>query len=516
MFHKSCKNVKEIRQYASKDNTTEEASKLMEKLSKLSDLCKIIIQRKDENEVSNKNDTETILEKIMDMRRNMNQVFDALEDNVRQQCKGLTKECALADHEDIAKLQELVQTFDISSKLLDNALNLAPLDLIFVIQHKLQKSTEKQETTVLEFRHDFQRVGLELNLDALLQKVQALSPNEANKLTKVDVKKTDIELRNYPDRHLLRYCKIENVGEKFGTGACPELYFSGMTVLPDNRMILVDHRYGIYCLIDSKYNLVHSGYLTSAPGKQDWNKTLRGICYIKNNVAAVSVPKEKKLYFIATQAKSLEITGEVRTRYEPHALHSLSDGDIAVAWDKPAGFGVLTFNQSYTLDEKLYFDRDQRGRIMKSFLYMAVDEERSQIIQPCKIDKAVFCFDFAGSPKFTYKHPELTRPQGVTIDPDGAIYICDRDHDCIHILSAAGEPARIIREGIPAEPINVIYNRKRKEFVVANGTKSYSGIRILKVKIWCTVSLGNGYRIMRRNIDTTVTTDVFAVTLTLQ
>ena len=52
----------------------------------------------------------------------MNQVFDALEDNVREQCKALTKKCAITEQEDISNLQDLIQSFGVSSKMLDNAL----------------------------------------------------------------------------------------------------------------------------------------------------------------------------------------------------------------------------------------------------------------------------------------------------------------------------------------------------------------------------------------------------------
>ena len=180
MIHNTCRGIIEIKEYVTKNNITEEVPKLKDKLSSLSYLSKLLILRKNENEASNKTDTQTILEKLQTMRQNMNQVLDALEDNVREQCKALAKKCALADQEDISKLQELVKTFDISSKMLDNALKQAPLDLTFIILHEMQSSNEYQETTILEFQHNFKRFGLEIaSLDELLQKIQALSPNLA-------------------------------------------------------------------------------------------------------------------------------------------------------------------------------------------------------------------------------------------------------------------------------------------------------------------------------------------------
>ena len=94
--------------------------------------------------------------------------------------------------------------------------------------------------------------------------------------------------------------------------------------------------------------------------------------------------------------------------------------------------------------------------------------------------QAVFCFDFEGVPKFTYKHLELTRPMGVAIDPDGAIYVCDRDHNSIHIISPTGEPARILRDEIPDRPVNLLFKRKRNEIVVASDQKPYVGLCVFK------------------------------------
>lgn len=97
----------------------------------------------------------------------------------------------------------------------------------------------------------------------------------------------------------------------------------------------------------------------------------------------MSVPKEKKLYMIEIQPKSFRFTAELNTRQEPLALHAMSNGDIAVSWDNPVAFGILKFHQSFIFDENVYFDRDKSGRIIKSFLYMGVDEDRSRVIQPC-------------------------------------------------------------------------------------------------------------------------------------
>ena len=298
-------------------------------------------------------------------------------------------------------------------------------------------------------------------------------------MIKINVSKSDINLPKYAHKQLARYSKVTKLGMKCFFEA-PNLSISGMAVASDNKMFFVDNFYQTYHLIDTAYKLLHWNHITE--DKVRLRKTiLHDVCTMKNNNAAISVPKEKELYFISCRPKVRGITGEVRTKYEPVALCGLRNGDIAVSWDKPVGFWILTFHQSFSFDEKVYFDRDQSGRIMKSFQYMAIDEDRSPVIQPCTIDKAVFCFDFAGVPKFTFKDPDLTRPMGVTIDQDGAIYVCNWDRNNIHILSPSGEPARIMRQGVPDHPVLVLYKRKSNELVVATDTKPYAGVCVLKL-----------------------------------
>ena len=269
-----------------------------------------------------------------------------------------------------------------------------PIDLAFIILHEMQSSIEKQETRVLEYRHDLQRFGLELTLGTSLKQLDTLRPVDASGMAKIRINKTETELPKYLDRHLLRYSKITNMEKQCKGDGSFELLFTGMSLASDDKMLLADNKIGVYYLLDAEYNLIHSALLSDASGTcvkkvKKENKQLHGGCFIKCDTAAISVPKEKKIYFVTVHSEQTGIIGEVRFRHEPAALHGLTNGDIAVSWDNPVAFGILTFHQPFSFDEKVYFDRDQTGRVIKSFLYMGVDEDRSHVIQPCTIDKAV-------------------------------------------------------------------------------------------------------------------------------
>lgn len=186
--------------------------------------------------------------------------------------------------------------------------------------------------------------------------------------------------------------------------------------------------------------------------------------YVKDDIVVVSVPAQKKLCFLDVN-QSLTFIGELHTTYAPKALCGLKNGDIAVSWNGPVAFGILSAG-SYCREMKVYFDRDKSGRYLKTFDHMAIDEKRSHVIQPCTTDKAVYCFDFTGNPKFNYKHPELQQPTEVGIDADGNVYIYDMMRNCIHAISDTGLPLRLFKDGFPETTRALSFNDNGTSFVI--------------------------------------------------
>ena len=105
---------------------------------------------------------------------------------------------------------------------------------------------------------------------------------------------------------------------------------------------------------------------------------------------------------------------------------------------------------------------------------MAVDEFRSHVIQPCTTDRAVYCFDFNGNPKFKYKNKDNFYPRGVAVDGYGSIFVCDYYNHVIHIISPTGNALRVIQEseGCPKYPRAIGFKKNGEEFAVTKGSPS--------------------------------------------
>ena len=180
----------------------------------------------------------------------------------------------------------------------------------------------------------------------------------------------------------------------------------------------------------------------------------------KDSNVAVSVPEESKIYVFTTDEK-LKCQLKITTTRKPIAIHCLENTDIAVAWKEPVAFGIISSDETPT--EKVYFCKDQEGRQFKTFEYMAVDEIRKHVIQPCLTDKAVYCFDYEGYPKF--KYTSANHPYGVALDGDGNVYVCSYSEyaiHTIHTISPTGKTIRIIKENCPTNPRAIAFKNGEK------------------------------------------------------
>lgn len=100
---------------------------------------------------------------------------------------------------------------------------------------------------------------------------------------------------------------------------------------------------------------------------------------------------------------------------------------------------------------------------------MAIDELRSHVIQPCSTDRAVFCFDFDGCPKFKYMPDNgCFNPRGVALDGECNIYACEDGESSIHVISPTGLGVRIVKlEDFRSYPYSLYENDERLQSPVS-------------------------------------------------
>ena len=230
--------------------------------------------------------------------------------------------------------------------------------------------------------------------------------------------------------------------------------FTGLTLFHENTLLLCDNcghndTCGYLCLFNLKNNCTT---------KIEMDKPF-SVCALMNpeSMAAVSVPNNKMIYLVSACDDWLKVEKTFETKREPLSLIGLRDGRIGITWKCPPSFEIVDISGE-DMTQVRYYTGDSSGRRFKSFRYVAVDENRSHIIQPCHVDNAVYCFHFSGDPVFTYTDTRLKGPYGVDTDLNGYIYICSRLNDTIHILSPTGSQLKIIFEDIPSCPQTIRFD----------------------------------------------------------
>ena len=318
-----------------------------------------------------------------------------------------------------------------------------------------------------------------------LLEILQIGLNDTHKLAYVAVQAGNNRLPIYDGASLLEYDKITQTCHKLVQGnykGGDDPFYSSLVYLPNVNFVLIDtYKDEGHCILAQGDGTVLASrdfkYCSdiSTGSRKPYCATV-----IKNGEIAVGIP-EKKTICIISANKQLKSTFTGSTKYKPKAIHGLRTGDIAVAFDDPVAFGIISFDDIPEPTERIhvYFSHDKEGRELKNFDYMAVDENRSHVIQPCTTDRAVYCFDFNGNPKFKYKGKNDFYPTGVAVDGYGSIFVCKSIYNhAIHVISPTGNDLRVIQEseGCPHSPVAIGFKKNGEELAVTQDTSPFRQI----------------------------------------
>ena len=466
VHHRDCSELAEVKSSA----TRKDSEILQDKISKLLTYSKSIIETKKSNEAENKKETERICTSIQEMRMKVNKLFDLLEEKTTERCKALTKKYCLAALDDIDKLQVINKELEIFISLIKKSEHYNSSSLDHVILHNLKKAVRQYETTVLEMAHSCKKYGFTLEVHDRLGNLHDLEPNYSDEMATIKEEERDAIFGEYSERKLFRYCDVKKssvhkVIAKSSHSDFPAVYCA-LQFLPNDKLFLVDNMHGLCSLVNAEFKMVASADLkTRITEQKEESRKPYCVTYVKDNTVAISIPAQKKILFVEADEK-LPIKGNVTTRYTPIAVQGLKNGDMAVSWSGPVAFGIIAFSRYNIMEDKVYFDRDTGGRVFQKFNHIAVDEERSHVIQPCTSTKTVYCFDLQGNPKFAYRN-KLQLPRGVALDGDGNIYVCDERSCNIHIISPDGDAIRCVKD-CPLACLAIGFRRDSTGFAVSN------------------------------------------------
>ena len=472
--HKKFNSVLKVKDLVEEESANKEKKYMNDLISNLSKYAETVVKTIEFCATDYKKQVEEIGRNFKEIRTKINQIMDALEEAINDQARATAKQRALMTTEVTDSLKEMTDDLHIYKRLTDTIDAYGSKIHQYIMSKNLMCKIRDQESAILDTTRAFRFTELSLKPQNTLLEILQIDSNDTHKLAYVEEQAVYNRLPTYDGASLLEYDKIKKtcdklVQENYKGEYSP--YYSSLVYLPNNNCVLIDTRNDEgHCILAQG-----DGTVVASRDFKYCSDTSTGSCkpycatVIKNVEIAVSIPEKKKICIISAD-KQLKSTFTGSTKYQPKAIHGLRTGDIAVAFDDPVAFGIISFDGTTEPTEKIhvYFSHDKEGRELKNFDYMTVDENRSHVIQPCTTDRAVYCFDFNGNPKFKYKGKDNFIPRGVAVDGYGTIFVCDIGNSAIHVISPAGNALRVIQESedCPESPLAIGFKKNGEEFAV--------------------------------------------------
>ena len=472
--HKKCNSVLKVKELVEEESAKWEKKYMNDLISNLSKYAEKVVKTIESCATDYKKQVEEIGRNFKEMRTKINQIMDSLEEAINDQARAMAKQHAQKTTDVTDSLKEMTGDLHVYKGLTETIEAYGSKIHQYIISKKLMCKIRDQESAILDTTCAFRFTELSLKPHSSLLEILQIGLNDSHKLAYVEEQAVYNRLPTYDGASLLEYDKIKKtcdklVQENYKREYSP--YYSSLVYLPNNHFVLIDTRN------DEGHRILAQGDGTVVASRDfkycsdTSTGSIKPYCatVIKNGEIAVSIPEKKKICIISAD-KLLKSTFTGSTKYKPRAIHGLRTGDIAVAFDDPVAFGIISFDNIPEPTEKIhvYFSHDKEGRKLKNFDYMAVDENRSHVIQPCNKDGAVYCFDFNGIPKFKYKNKDNFSARGVAMDGYGSIFSCDYYNNVIHVISPTGNALRVIQqsEGCPESPRAIGFKKNGEEFAV--------------------------------------------------
>ncbi|XP_045191996.2 uncharacterized protein LOC123548625 [Mercenaria mercenaria] len=229
---------------------------------------------------------------------------------------------------------------------------------------------------------------------------------------------------------------------------------TGATFLADGRLLLVDNRNRNVKLFDQAIQL--KSYVTVSSPPCD-------IAALNNREAVVTIPDKKQLDFLMMDP-DLRLTRTVHTELGCHGINVLEKGLLVTCYSHGL---VLLMDLEGKIKQR--FDRDVNGySLFQGPYFIAPNPKRDRFYVSDKAANEVLEVTTAGKILFRYHSKELEAPGYITVDKEGAVFVCGRDSKNVHMINSHGRKIKVFLADDGAEGSAICYRASDGLFVLCS------------------------------------------------
>ncbi|XP_052769426.1 uncharacterized protein LOC128209441 [Mya arenaria] len=466
--HRMCRSVRLISDLARGIQQTADYKQLPANITKVTDSLNQVRDARKENQNSLKTSGKSMLTKIKDLRKTLNQLLDELEKKTVEQMNSVLAELDRSlqkdiDHCDLLhdQLQALMDTIQARGKDSESSSYIGFRNCqnkMAEANKLLQEKSVKPEATV-NFKLDTHAEQLLSDLQTLanIQKNpdpqfeqspgKIIQSSDKSKVYKVKEKKT-FKVQLNTDSH---DCNVV-----------------GMTELPGGEIVLVDFNNSRVKVLDSKYKVTAHYALPEYP---------RDICNISDHQVAVAVDGHysvrHEVHFLTVSADTIKMT---RMFSVDHYCNSIRhhEGQVYV--------GSLTALYQYTTEgrlvKKVYQDTSAKVTVNR----YAFNTDGNQIYISASSLRKVVTIDTQGNILATLQDPDLDWPYSIHASEGKHVFVSSTKSSTVVQVDQEGRKklATLVRKGDGINnPSSIWYSTNPSRLIVGG---KQNDILVMKLK----------------------------------
>ncbi|KAL3888448.1 hypothetical protein ACJMK2_000819 [Sinanodonta woodiana] len=449
--HKTCSDVRQMKEELPSLLHERKPCEIIEDLKKLETHLKTFIDVKESNIKDLESQFNGLTDQVREIRMKINTALDELEMKVKTEGRSIHKEVAIWTEEEKHQCLSLIHAIRNSQYQCETVHKYGNDIHKFLTAEKIKLQIPLYYSQVREKYERTDTLTVQVKFTPLLESFLSLSSCDIGTIVTV----TSQNLSILGERKPTKECQVEKV-ETFDVNISDRTPdYTGITILPRNRVMLVDYINSQCILLNSSHEVVTTYKITGNPCD---------ICVVDDEEVAVSVRYENKIQILSIRDDVISPVRIITTNYKCYGITAAGKGEMVVVGD----CGNNRYCWSLIRDGREVNYSDQYDSLSGHFNYIALNNSKTRVCVTVHDTNSLHCFNMEGKKQYTYSPDNLKNPIGVAVDRDDNIYVVGCNSHNIHQLSPEGCIIQVITTGVPQYPMAISFDNSKDTFIITN------------------------------------------------